>query len=437
MSWSPSIRSSSSSRPAIHPDHPAAALGGASAAIAGLGRHRARLAPARQGGTTRRVDPRHGHERQDHDDPAHRRRCSSPAGCGPRRAATSASPCSTRSATRRGSTCSSSSSRATSCTGSTGTPEGALAPLASVCLNIADDHLDWHGSAEAYRAAKGKVYANTRVACVYNRADVATRELVEDAEVQEGCRAIGFGLDMPGPSDLGVVEDIPGRPRVPRGAALARARARHARGAERVRARDARTASRTSSPPRHSPAPPGSSPPPCADALRELPRRPPPHRAGGRARTASAGSTTPRRPTRTRPTRRCRRSTSVVWIVGGLLKGVDPAPLVERHASRLRGAVIIGIDRSELRAAFQRHAPGVPVVEVDPTETGDVMSAAVRAAAAVARPGDVVLLAPAAASMDQFTDYADRGRRFAEAVGELLGGDRRDDDPSSRRTPRA
>ena len=110
---------------------------------------------------------------------------------------------------------------------------------------------------------------------------------------------------------------------------------------------------------------------------------------------------------------------------------------MERHASRLRGAVIIGIDRSELRAAFLRHAPGVPVVEVDPAETGDVMSAAVRAAASVALAGDVVLLAPAAASMDQFTDYADRGRRFAEAVGEQLGGDSRDDDPSSRRTPGA
>jgi len=65
---------------------------------------------------------------------------------------------------------------------------------------------------------------------------------------------------------------------------------------------------------------------------------------------------------------------------------------------------------------------------VDEPETGHVMSAAVRAAASVVQSGDVVLLAPAAASMDQFTDYADRGRRFAEAVRQHLGGGADDDD---------
>ncbi len=88
------------------------------------------------------------------------------------------------------------------------TPQGTLSPWASVCLNLADDHLDWHGSFEAYRAAKAKVYTNTKVAAVYNRADEATRSMVEDAEVIEGCRAIGFGLDAPGPSDFGVVDGI-------------------------------------------------------------------------------------------------------------------------------------------------------------------------------------------------------------------------------------
>ena len=75
-------------------------------------------------------------------------------------------------------------------------------------LNVADVHLDFHGSRDAYAQAKATVYANTRLACVYNKADPATMAMVEDAEVQEGCRAIGFGLGSPGLSDFGMIQDI-------------------------------------------------------------------------------------------------------------------------------------------------------------------------------------------------------------------------------------
>ncbi|HET7311807.1 MAG TPA: UDP-N-acetylmuramoyl-L-alanine--D-glutamate ligase [Mycobacteriales bacterium] len=109
---------------------------------------------------------------------------------------------------------------------------------------------------------------------------------------------------------------------------------------------------------------------------------------------------------------------AVVWVAGGLFKGADVAPLVARHAGRLRGVVVIGLDRAPLMDALRRHAPNVPVVEVLPRDTG-VMDQAVAAAREIAQPADTVLLAPAAASMDQFRDYADRGDRFAEAARAL------------------
>ncbi|TXK17689.1 UDP-N-acetylmuramoyl-L-alanine--D-glutamate ligase [Homoserinibacter sp. GY 40078] len=307
-------------------------------------------------------------------------------------------------------------------------PGGELAPLASVCLNIADDHLDWHGSREAYVAAKGRVYANTRAACVYNTGDLATRELVEDAEVQEGCRAIGFGLGIPGPSDLGLVEDV----LVDR--AFLEERRSHA--LELATLDELREAGLGAP---HSVAnvlaaaalarAAGVEPARIRDAVRSF--RMDAHRTELVAVASGVSWIDDSKATNAHAADAAlRASESVVWIAGGLLKGVDPAPLVERHASRLRAAILIGADRSALRLAFQRHAPGVSVVEVEGSETEDVMSAAVRAAASVAREGDVVLLAPAAASMDQFTDYADRGRRFAAAVRRHLEGGDGDHDPA-------
>jgi UDP-N-acetylmuramoylalanine--D-glutamate ligase len=107
---------------------------------------------------------------------------------------------------------------------------------------------------------------------------------------------------------------------------------------------------------------------------------------------------------------------SVVWIVGGLLKGTSPRELITTHAQKIRAAVLIGSDSSELQRLFSELLPDVPVRVV----TGDsVMENAVRLASELAQPGDVVLLAPSAASMDQFADYADRGNQFITAVGGL------------------
>ena len=94
--------------------------------------------------------------------------------------------------------------------------------------------------------------------------------------------------------------------------------------------------------------------------------------------------------------------------------------MVRAEAHRLRGAVLIGQDRQVIADALARHAPDVPVRVLD-TGDDEPMTVAVRAAQELARPGDTVLLAPAAASMDMFTDYAHRGQAFTAAVQELIG----------------
>jgi UDP-N-acetylmuramoylalanine--D-glutamate ligase len=300
------------------------------------------------------------------------------------------------------------------------TGPGALSPLASACLNVADDHLDWHGSRESYESTKGTVYWNTRLACVYNKADEVTRHLVEEAEVQEGCRAIGFGLDAPGPSEFGIVGDI----------VLDRAFLddRHRSAIELTTHGELETAGLASP---HLVANVLAA---CAlvraagvsaDAVREglASFRVDHHRTEPVAFDAEVLWVDDSKATNSHAADAALASfDSVVWVVGGLLKGADIAPLVAKHAPRLRAAVVIGANHEPVVEAFERHAPQVPLFEVSSTDTEGVMPEAVRLAGDAARPGDVVLLAPAAASMDQFTDYADRGTRFAAAVRAHLGG---------------
>jgi UDP-N-acetylmuramoylalanine--D-glutamate ligase len=108
----------------------------------------------------------------------------------------------------------------------------------------------------------------------------------------------------------------------------------------------------------------------------------------------------------------------VIWVAGGLLKGVDVDELVIGTRDRLVGAVLLGADRGVIATALARHAPSLPVRVVDSRDDG-AMTEVVSAAAELASPGDVVLLAPAAASMDMFRDYAHRGRAFVAAVAAL------------------
>ncbi len=294
-----------------------------------------------------------------------------------------------------------------------------VSPYSSVCLNLAADHLQWHGSFDAYRDAKAFVYENTRIACVYNKADPATRRMVEEADVVEGCRAIGFDLGVPGPSDLGIVE----------GLLVDRAFLddRHAQALELTTidelARQGLAAPHivanilaASALARSL----GVEPAAIHDALSHF--RLDPHRIEVVA--VHAGVTWIDDSKATNPhaaSSSLAAYPGAVWVLGGDLKGVDIDALVAERGPASKAAIIIGVERADIVSAFARHAPAVPVFEVDHAQTEDVMAAVVELAAGVAHVGDTVLLAPAAASFDQFSSYADRGTRFAEAVRVLAG----------------
>ncbi|MEU7032383.1 UDP-N-acetylmuramoyl-L-alanine--D-glutamate ligase [Streptomyces sp. NPDC046237] len=280
-------------------------------------------------------------------------------------------------------------------------------------LNLAPDHLDWHGSMDAYAADKGRIYEGNTVACVYNVADKATEDLVREADVEEGCRAIGFTLGTPGPSQLGVVEGIlvdrafvenrqkqaqelaevaDVQPPAPHNIANALAAAALARAF-------------------------GVAPKAVRDGLRAF--RPDPHRIELVEEIQGVVYVDDSKATNTHAAEASLAAYDpIVWIAGGLAKGATFDEIVAKSAKRLRGVVLIGADRALIREALVRHAPEVPVVDLDRTDTG-AMSAAVEEASRLARPGDTVLLAPACASMDMFANYNKRGEAFADAVRAL------------------
>jgi UDP-N-acetylmuramoylalanine--D-glutamate ligase len=285
--------------------------------------------------------------------------------------------------------------------------------LAAAVLNVAPDHVDWHGSYDAYAADKGRAYEGCRVAGVYNLADPETERLLRAAEVEEGCRAVGFTRGVPPVGALGVVDDLlvdrafherrydsavelatleDVRPYAPHNVDNALAAAALARAY-------------------------GVRPTAVRDGLRAF--HPDPHRIalvrslGGVDFVDDSKATNPHAAAASLAA-----YPSVVWVAGGLAKGADFDDLVARSRDRLRGAVLLGRDRATVAAALARHAPEVPVVDVASTDTG-AMDEVVRAAAQLARPGDTVLLAPACASMDMFRDYGARGDAFADAVAAL------------------
>ncbi|WP_280462539.1 UDP-N-acetylmuramoyl-L-alanine--D-glutamate ligase [Nocardia carnea] len=298
-------------------------------------------------------------------------------------------------------------------------------PEAGVVLNVAEDHLDWHGGLDAYAAAKARALLG-RIGVV-GLDDPIAAGLARRSKAR---RTIGFRIGVPADGELGVVD----------GKLLDRAFTKAAILAE----------SKEISPP----GPAGIADALAAAALtraidvapqfvREglVAHKVGPHRSalvrelGGVEFVDDSKATNPH----------AARSSilghqHVIWLAGGQLKGAGVEDLVEEVAERLVAVVLFGMDAPVIAAALARHAPEVPVLELDTRDdsgmgqalmneaiTGKpdydiadaVMARAVREAAAFAGPGDTVLLAPAAASLDMFTDYTHRGRSFAAAVEEL------------------
>jgi len=287
---------------------------------------------------------------------------------------------------------------------------------AAAILNIADDHLDWHGSFEAYADAKFSIL---------DRAEVAILNADEGAVVTRANhfkgRKVFFSIDTPAPGEIGVVEELlvdrafvtdPAEaamiceladivPTVPHNVSNALAAAGLARAID-VPHEHIQKALQAFRPGRH--------------RIETI------HTAAGITWIDDSKATNPHATAASLMSH-----LSVVWIAGGLAKGADMDSLIQRCASRIKVAILIGEDRGLIETALIKHAPTIPRILIDApkdyTRGGDsnsLMESIVAAASQHALTGDAVLLAPACASMDQFISYADRGDRFAQAVRKVI-----------------
>lgn len=285
---------------------------------------------------------------------------------------------------------------------------------AAALLNISEDHLDWHGGFGEYLADKARILDGVQRAVVHSVDDPVVADVVARAELVRGCRLVGFTLQAPGPDMLGVADDAlvdhafgaGDEPRV------------IVRRAELVSGGDHHVADALAAAAlalAH-----GVTLPAVAEALRTFTLDA--HRGQLVAEVAGVRYVDDSKATNPAAAEvSLRAHAPAVWIAGGVAKGAHFEGLVRRCARGLRGAVLLGTDRAVVREALWRHAPEVPVIEVDAGET-DVMDLVVDAAAGLAAPGDTVLLAPGCASTDQYRGYAARGDAFAAAVHRRSGG---------------
>jgi UDP-N-acetylmuramoylalanine--D-glutamate ligase len=287
---------------------------------------------------------------------------------------------------------------------------------ASALLNIADDHTDWHGDFDEYARTKISLLDSSSTG-ILNADD---SEVVKRSVHWKG-RKVFFTLNTPGPGEIGVVEELlvdrafvadpqeaamicelsEIKPTVPHNVSNALAAAGLARAAG-VDHESIRSALAGFTPGRH--------------RIEEV--------------LSSEGITWIDDSKATNPhaaSASIMSALSVVWIAGGLAKGARMEELVQRCSKRIKAAILIGDDKSLIAQALRTNAPHVAILEIEtPTDyhigsaDNTLMEDVVRAAQGFAVEGDTVLLAPACASMDQFTNYADRGDRFAQAVKKVI-----------------
>ena len=282
--------------------------------------------------------------------------------------------------------------------------------VACAILNIADDHIDWHGSFDAYAQAKLTILDRTPTA-ILNASD---GEIVKRSSHWQG-RKVFYSLDTPAPGEIGLVEELlvdrafvqdpqeasmfaelaEVKPTIPHNVSNTLAAAALARTVG-VSHADIRSAIKAFRPGRH--------------------RIETVHTADSINWVDDSKATNPHAATASLLSHE-----SVIWIAGGLAKGAQMQELVERTAKRIKAAILIGTDRGLIEAELIKFCPDVPRVLIDGNSSQELMEKAVSAAQGFAQSGDTVLLAPACASMDQFISYADRGDCFAAAVKKVVG----------------
>lgn len=282
-----------------------------------------------------------------------------------------------------------------------------MRPAAGVLLNLAPDHLDWHGSFEQYAFAKSAVWRGP--IAIGNADDRLVAQLLPSAPGER----VTFTTGEPEPGQLGVVAgQLVSRAFGDGALVLAAVEDVRPAGVHNVANALAAAALGRAV---------GIAAGAVARGLGEF--VPDPHRNQFVATTGGITWIDDSKATNAHAARSSLLAHGrVVWIAGGQLKGASVEDLVREIAPRLAGAVLLGVDRAAIADALRRHAPDVPVIEVATTDDGAMLEV-VRSAAGLARPGDTVLLAPAAASYDMFSGYPARGRAFAQAVAESTGGD--------------